>query len=89
MAEIERLREEYVTGIKTNEEVKKALESERGKNRDRSRASDGVLELRLQLDESLQKKKTFSDSFTRAPDPRTKLTDWGTIYKMLPKWMNR
>ena len=55
MAEIERLREEYVTGIKTNEELKKALESERGKNRDRSRASDGVLELRLQLDESLQK----------------------------------
>lgn len=55
MAEIQRLREEYLTGIKTNEELKKALENEREKNRDRSRTSDGVLELRLQLDESLQK----------------------------------
>lgn len=55
MAEIHRLREEYESGIKTNQELKSLLESEREKRLERSRTPDGVLELRLQLDESLQK----------------------------------
>lgn len=55
MAEIHRLREEYESGIKTNQELKSLLESEREKSLERSRTPDGVLELRLQLDESLQK----------------------------------
>lgn len=55
MAEIHRLREEYESGIKTNQELKSLLENEREKSLERSRTPDGVLELRLQLDESLQK----------------------------------
>lgn len=54
-AEIQRLRDEYESGIKTNKELKRLLESERAKGHERSRTPDGVLELRLQLDESLQK----------------------------------
>jgi len=54
-AEIQRLRDEYESGIKTNRELKRLLESEREKGHERSTTPDGVLELRLQLDESLQR----------------------------------
>lgn len=66
MAEIQRLREEYESGIKTNEELKKLLENEREKNLDRSSTSDGVLELRLQLDESLQKNEDLQRKLNRS-----------------------
>jgi len=52
--DIPKLRMEYEAGIKANEELRRLLESEREKNHDRSRSSDGMLELRLRLDESSQ-----------------------------------
>lgn len=54
VAEIQKLRMEYEAGIKTNEELKRLLESEREKTHGRSKLSDETLELRLQLDESSQ-----------------------------------
>ena len=54
MAEVQKLRRGYESGIKTNDELRGLLESERDTIHDRSRSSDGILELRLQLDESLQ-----------------------------------
>ena len=54
MAGIQELRKEYESGIKTNEELKRLLESERDKLYNRSKSSDELFELRLQLDESLQ-----------------------------------
>lgn len=59
MVEIERFCEEYVIGIKINEEFKKVFESEWGKNCDRLRVLDGVLEFWLQFDEFLQKNEDF------------------------------
>ena len=51
MAEIQRLRDQYESGIKTNKELRRLLESEREKGHERPRTPDGV-ELQRQLNES-------------------------------------